>query len=156
MMVKTKCLFSIFQKESKKTVSPFVFSQMKGSSLKHIHLTENPQDNLSNKRFSWSSKYRIQEKKRINPFASALNHMFLLWYFFKIENSIFFNIFSYLIFWGQQHRICFMTSSQINDTFLFHRVIKILTGGRILQISIAWCQIDREIHSIPTMYGKGG
>ena len=49
-----------------------------------------------------------------------------------------------------------MTSSQIYDTFLFHRVIKILTGGRILQISIAWCQIDREIHSFPTMYGNGG
>ena len=49
-----------------------------------------------------------------------------------------------------------MTSSQINDTFLFHRVLKILTGGRILQISIARCQIDREIHSFPTMYGKGG
>ena len=49
-----------------------------------------------------------------------------------------------------------MTSSQINDTFLFHRVIKILTGGRILQISIARCQIEAEIHSFPTMYGKGG
>merc|ERR1712218_643787 len=49
-----------------------------------------------------------------------------------------------------------MTSSQINDMFLFHRVIKILTGGRILQISIARCQIDGEIHSFPTMYGKGG
>ena len=48
------------------------------------------------------------------------------------------------------------TSSQINDTFLFHRVIKILTGGRILQISIAWCQIEAEIHSFPTLYGKGG
>ena len=48
------------------------------------------------------------------------------------------------------------TSSQINDTFLFHRVLKILVGGRILQISIAWCQIDGEIHSFPTMYGKGG
>ncbi len=50
----------------------------------------------------------------------------------------------------------YMTSSQINDTFLFHRVIKILTGGRILQISIARCQIEAEIHSFPTMYGKGG
>ena len=49
-----------------------------------------------------------------------------------------------------------MTSSQINDTFLFHRVLKILTGGRILQISIARCQIEAEIHSFPTMYGKGG
>ena len=29
------------------------------------------------------------------------------------------------------------TSSQINDMFLFHRVIKILTAGRTLQISIA-------------------
>ena len=50
----------------------------------------------------------------------------------------------------------YMTSSQINDTFLFHRVLKILMGGRILQISIARCQIDGEIHSFPTMYGKGG
>ena len=48
------------------------------------------------------------------------------------------------------------TSSQINDTFLFHRVLKILTAGRMLQISLAWCQIEAEIHSFPTMYGKGG
>ena len=53
-------------------------------------------------------------------------------------------------------RFVYMTSSQINDTFLFHRVIKIPTAGRILQISIAWCQIEDEIHSFPTMYGKGG
>ena len=52
--------------------------------------------------------------------------------------------------------VAYMTSSQINDTFLFHRVIKILTGGKILQISIAWCQIEAEIHSFPIMYGKGG
>ena len=31
-----------------------------------------------------------------------------------------------------------------------------LTAGRILQISIAWCQIEAEIRSFPTMYGKGG
>ena len=49
-----------------------------------------------------------------------------------------------------------MTSSQINDMFLFHRIIKILTAGRILQISIAWCQIEAEIHSFPSMYGKVG
>ena len=49
-----------------------------------------------------------------------------------------------------------MTSSQINDTFLFHRVLKILMACRILQISIAQCQIEGEIHSFPTMYGKGG
>ena len=58
--------------------------------------------------------------------------------------------------WFLADTIWIMTSSQINDTFLFHRVIKILTGGRILQISIARCQIDGEIHSFPTMYGKGG
>ena len=52
-------------------------------------------------------------------------------------------------------RFVYMTSSQINDTFLFHRVIKIPTAGRILQISIAWCQIEAEIHSFLTMYGKG-
>ena len=33
---------------------------------------------------------------------------------------------------------------------------QILTGGRILQISIAWCQIEAEIFSFPTMYGKRG
>ena len=56
----------------------------------------------------------------------------------------------------QSQYVSHMTSSQINDTFLFHRVLKILTGGRILQISIAWCQIEAEIRSFPTMYGKGG
>ena len=34
----------------------------------------------------------------------------------------------------------YMTRSQINDTFLFQRVLKILTACRILQISIARCQ----------------
>ena len=43
-----------------------------------------------------------------------------------------------------------MTSSQINDTFLFHHVIKILTDGRILQISIARCQIDGAQQSLTT------
>ena len=45
-----------------------------------------------------------------------------------------------------------MTRSQNNDTFLFQRVLKILTACRILQISIAWCHIEGEIHSFPTMY----
>ena len=49
-----------------------------------------------------------------------------------------------------------MTSSQINDTFLFNRVIKILTAGRILQISIARCQIQGEIHSKYVWQGGGG
>ena len=49
-----------------------------------------------------------------------------------------------------------MTRSQINDTFLFQRVIKILTACRILQISIARCQIEGEIHNFPAMYGKEG
>ena len=49
-----------------------------------------------------------------------------------------------------------MTRSQINHTFLFVRVIKILTACRILKISIARCQIEGEIQSFPTMYGKGG
>ena len=48
--------------------------------------------------------------------------------------------------------------TQCQDEFrnLSGCVIKILTGGRILQISIAWCQIEAEIRSFPTMYGKGG
>ena len=35
-------------------------------------------------------------------------------------------------------------------------VLKILTAGRILQISIARCEIETEIHSFSTMYGQGG
>ena len=48
--------------------------------------------------------------------------------------------------------------TQCQDEFrnLSGCVIKILTAGRILQISIAWCQIEAEIRSFPTMYGKGG
>ena len=36
------------------------------------------------------------------------------------------------------------------------RVTKILTASRILQISIALCQIKAQIHSFPTMYIIGG
>ena len=48
--------------------------------------------------------------------------------------------------------------TQCQDEFrnLSGCVLKILTAGRILQISIAWCQIEAEIRSFPTMYGKGG
>ena len=51
-----------------------------------------------------------------------------------------------------------ISKTQCQDEFrnLSRCVLKILTAGRILQISIAWCQIDGEIHSFPTMYGKGG
>ena len=48
--------------------------------------------------------------------------------------------------------LLFMTGSEINHSFLFHCVIKILTACRILKISIARCQIEPEIHSFPTMY----
>ena len=50
----------------------------------------------------------------------------------------------------------YMTQCQDDFRNLSGRVLKILTAGRILQISIAWCQIEAEIHSFPTMYGKGG
>ena len=49
-----------------------------------------------------------------------------------------------------------MTRSQINHAFLFHGVLKILTACRMLEISIACCQIEPEIHSFPTMYIMGG
>ena len=49
-----------------------------------------------------------------------------------------------------------MTQCQDEFRNLSGCVLKILTAGRILQISIAWCQIEAEIHSFPTMYGKGG
>ena len=50
----------------------------------------------------------------------------------------------------------YMTQCQDEFRNLSGCVTKILAGGRILQIWIAWCQIDSEIHSFPTMYGKGG
>ena len=50
----------------------------------------------------------------------------------------------------------YMTQCQDEFRNLSGCVLKILTGGRILQISIAWCQIEAEIRSFPTMYGKGG
>ena len=49
-----------------------------------------------------------------------------------------------------------MTWSEINHSFLFHGVIKILTACGMLRISIARCQIEAEIHSFPTMYIMGG
>ena len=52
--------------------------------------------------------------------------------------------------------ILHMTQCQDEFRNLSGCVIKILTAGRILQISISWCQIEAEIRSFPTMYGKGG
>ena len=49
-----------------------------------------------------------------------------------------------------------MTGSEINHSFLFHRVLKILTACRMLKISIARWQIEHEIHSFTTMYIMGG
>ena len=49
-----------------------------------------------------------------------------------------------------------MTGSEINHSFLFHGVIKILTACGMLRISIARCQIEAEIHSFLTMYIMGG
>ena len=49
-----------------------------------------------------------------------------------------------------------LISRQCQDEFrnLSECVLKILTAVRILQISIARCQVEAEIHSFPTMYGK--
>ena len=49
-----------------------------------------------------------------------------------------------------------MTRNQIILTKQSGRVTKILTASRILQISIALCQIKAKIHSFPTMYIIGG
>ena len=49
-----------------------------------------------------------------------------------------------------------MTRNQIILTKQSGRVTKILTASRILQISIALCQIKAQIHSFPTMYIIGG
>ena len=50
----------------------------------------------------------------------------------------------------------FKTRNQIILTKQSGRVTKILTASRILQISIAMCQIKAQIHSFPTMYIIGG
>ena len=53
-------------------------------------------------------------------------------------------------------RYCDKTRNQIILTKQSGRVTKILTASRILQISIALCQIKAQIHSFPTMYIIGG
>ena len=60
--------------------------------------------------------------------------------------------------WTEPHEVVDLVKTQCQDEFrnLSGCVIKILTAGKILQISIARCQIESEIHSFPTMYGKGG
>ena len=53
----------------------------------------------------------------------------------------------------QEKAICkFAGMTQCRDEFrnLSECVMKILTACRILQISIAWCQIEGKIHSFPT------
>ena len=45
-----------------------------------------------------------------------------------------------------------MTRCQINHTFLFQHVLKIMTACRMLQISIACSQIEPEIHSLWAYY----
>ena len=59
--------------------------------------------------------------------------------------------------WTEPHEVVDLVKTQCQDEFrnLSGCVIKILTAGRILQISIARCQIEAEIHSFPTMYGRG-
>ena len=49
-----------------------------------------------------------------------------------------------------------ITQCQDEFRYLSGCVKKILTASRMLQISIARCQIESEIHSFPAMYGKGG
>ena len=49
-----------------------------------------------------------------------------------------------------------ITQCQDEFRYLSGCVKKILTASRMLQISIARCQIEPEVHSFPTMYGKGG
>ena len=49
-----------------------------------------------------------------------------------------------------------MTQCQDEFRSLSGCVPEILTACRMLQISIAWCQIDAEIRGFPTMYTMGG
>ena len=69
-------------------------------------------------------------------YSSPLCVLKLLWYFWK-ETLV-------------------KTRNQIILTKQSGRVTKILTASRILQISIALCQIKAKIHSFPTMYIIGG
>ena len=48
------------------------------------------------------------------------------------------------------------TQCQDESRSLSGSVPEILTACRMLQISIAWCQIDAEIRGFPTMYIMGG
>ena len=56
----------------------------------------------------------------------------------------------------QQFIFFFRTECRDEFRNLSGCVLKILTACRILQISIARCQIEGEIYSFPSMYGKGG
>ena len=49
-----------------------------------------------------------------------------------------------------------MTQCQDEFRSLSGSVTEILTACRMLQISIAWCQIEAEIRGFPTMYIIGG
>ena len=53
---------------------------------------------------------------------------------------------------------CKRLKTQCQDEFrsLSGSVTEILTAWRMLQILIAWCQIQDEIHTFPTMYIMGG
>ena len=82
-------------------------------------------------------------------------------FIFATASFKFFTIFWKLILLFQQSNILIwsfpdMTGSEINHSFLFHGVIKILTVCGMLRIPIARCQIEAEIHSFPTMYIMGG
>ena len=51
-----------------------------------------------------------------------------------------------------------LCKTQCQDEFrsLSGSVTEILTACRMLQISIAWCQIEAEIRGFPTMHIMGG
>ena len=59
---------------------------------------------------------------------------------------------------GHDHEGRQLGRTQCQDKFrnLSGCVICHLTAGRILQISIAQCQFEGEIHSFPAIYCKGG
>ena len=61
-----------------------------------------------------------------------------------------------LAVWHMRHNYLHRTKNRIILTKQSGRVTKILTASRILQISIARCQIKAKIHSFPTMYIIGG
>ena len=121
---------------------------------------------LSKKKCSMLSLKRSNDFPSLNPSDSshlADNLYFNIFIFVHISDNLYCKSTRGRLHYRLQNkyspdRLLLLLQTQCQDDFrnLSGCVLKILTAGRILQISIAWCQIEAEIRSFPTMYGKGG